>query len=303
MRRSFRTKALAVRLCEKMIAQLHADEFAEIVAVSWEKLTTEFLDAKEGDQLSTGSMKEYRQAFKDFSGANFDPPSNHIDPRSIERLKKAVSQNSPATINKKLRHLSCMFNWAVTHRYLLKNPISRSSKLRETKRVYHVMTKEEFSKVLESCPNDQWRLLIQLAVHGAGRKQDLIDLEIEAIDFGAGVVKVYRSKQREEAVIPIHPHTLSELANFVSDIPIGQKRLFTCGFSNNSWRVILKRAEVPYSRFHDLRAAMVSWMAAAGVPSSVPSKIFSHSPGVTERYYTQLNLKVFRDAINRLPIP
>ncbi len=300
-RRGFKTKGLAERFIASMVAILHADAFAEVHGIPWDHLVSAFLDAKIGDKLRPSTIKEYEQAFDDFAAANVNPLSTRISLHNIDRFKTAVSHNSAPTINKKLRHLAALFNWAVTRRVLGRNPISRSTYLREDEFVRHIITQEEFYRVLDACPNDQWHLLIQLGAQGTGRRQDLVDLEITAIDFDAGTVKVMRKKQRKEVEVPIHRDTLTDLANYIDTIPAGQTKLFTCKFSNNSWLVILKRAEVVHSRFHDLRTAMVNWMDEADVPSSMPTQIFGHSdPKTVHDKYRKTQLKAMRSAINRL---
>ena len=300
-RRGFRTKGLAERFIASRIAQLHADEFAEVHGIPWDQLVSAFLDAKIGDKLRPSTLKEYKQAFADFATANLRPISTRISLYSVDLFKAAVSHNTAPTINKKLRHLAALFNWAVARRLLARNPISKSTRLREDEFVRHILTQEEFYRVLASCPNEQWRLLIQLGAQGIGRRRDLVDLMISSIDFGTGTVKVLRKKQRKEVEVPIHKDTLTDLSNYVAEIPPGQTKLFTCKFSNNPWLAILRRAEVEHTRFHDLRTAMVNWMDEAGVPSSMPTQIFGHSdPKLVHDKYRRTQLKAMRSAINRL---
>ena len=123
-------------------------------------------------------------------------------------------------------------------------------------------------------------------------------IKIDDIDFADNTVRVYDKKQQEYRIAPIHPATMKILTDYVNNLPIGQKNLFTSKFHNTFWQRLLKKANIPYIKFHSLRTCMSTWLKQAGVSDGVVTAIFGHSdPGITTRHYTALdNVEIKRDA-------
>lgn len=302
--RCFRTRSIATDYAAKIQAELNAEVIGSAHGLEWRELTDRFIEARRADRLADSTIKIYAEVAAEFGQINSYPLTTQITIRHIDRYKLELTANTPATINKKLRHLSAILNWAKKRGYLKSNPVPDSGKLREDKLIPRSLTPKQFNQLLDFCHDPQWRLLILLAVNGVGRKNSLVALNIDDIDFDNGTVRVYDQKQRQSRIAPVHPTTLKELTRYVTELPAGQKRLFTLRFHHTTWNLLLKKAKLPLIRFHDLRTCMSTWLKQAGVSDGVVTAIFGHSsPSVTTRHYTALdNVESKRTAVSKLPL-
>jgi len=301
---SFPTKTLAVQYANRIRTEINSPLFSETISLSWQDLTDEFIADKKSARLAQSTINVYNQVFTAFAKVNRYPDSDKITVRHIDRYRNSLPDNSPVTINKNLRHLNALFEWAVKRDYMAKNPVKAIQKLREPKKAYTILSPVQFAKVLEVCTDRQWKVLIHLAVNGVARKYSIAALEVGDIDFADGTIRVCDKKQHETRIAPVHPATMKILTDYVNDLPAGQKKLFTCKFHNTTWQNLLKKANVPHIKFHSLRTCMSTWLKQAGVSDGVVTAIFGHSdPGITTRYYTALDdVETRRVAVNKLPL-
>lgn len=128
---AFRTKGEANEHAKLIFTRLNAELFTIVAAISWDDLVNDFLDAKEADKLAIASIQIYRDVTNEFGKICKKPVSTRITPQRVDLYKKHISENRPTTINKKLRHLNALFNWAVKRNYMTQNPVPVSGKLKE----------------------------------------------------------------------------------------------------------------------------------------------------------------------------
>src|SRR5258708_39505661 len=68
-----------------------------------------------------------------------------------------------------------------------------------------------------------------------------------------------------------------------------------------AWKAAIRRAGIPYYRFHDLRHAFNTRLMEAGVMQEVRKALMGHSSGEdTNSIYTHVELPVKREAIRKL---
>jgi len=303
--RSFPTKAAAQRYADQIAAQLRAEAYSEIIPLEWKDLLKAFLAAKKANQLAATTLNKYRADLETFGQVACEPRSTQITLKTIDLYKAHLSEKSPATINRHLRHLSALFNWAKKRRYMRSNPAAESGKLREPRRQPRALTPEQFGLILGVCTDPQWRVLIHLAVNGVARKWSIAAIKKTDVDLDRGVVKCYDHKQKEYRSTPLHPVSLAVLTEYMASLPAGQENLFTSRFHNTTWQRLIKQANVPYIKFHHLRTCMSSWLKNEGVSADVVSRIFGHtSPTLTYQVYTALDdVESKRRALDKLPFP
>ena len=303
--RSFPTRAAAQRYADRIAAQLRAEAFDEIIPLEWKDLLTAFLAAKKADQLAVATLERYRSDLEAFGRVTCEPRSTQITLRTVDLYKAHLADKAPTTINRHLRHLSCIFNWAKKRHYMRSNPAAESGKIREPRRQPRALTPEEFGLLLGACTDPQWLVLIHLAVNGVARKWSIAAIKKTDVDLDHGVVKCYDQKQKQYRSTPLHPVSLAVLAEYMESLPAKQEELFTCRFHNTTWQAMVKRANVPYIKFHHLRTCMSSWLKNEGVSADVVSRIFGHtSPTLTYQVYTALDdVESKRRALDKLPFP
>jgi integrase len=70
-----------------------------------------------------------------------------------------------------------------------------------------------------------------------------------------------------------------------------------------AWKAALRRAELPPTRFHDLRHTFASRLVEVGVVEATRKALMGHaSGGDVHSIYTHVELPLLRDAIHRLDL-
>jgi integrase len=116
-----------------------------------------------------------------------------------------------------------VFNWAVDHDWLTKNPMKKipngSFINRENDRI---VTMEEYAKLLYACPNQEWRSIIALAKIGGLRcPSELQQLRWSDVDwtgnrFLVRSPKTERHEGHQERLVPLFPELRAELERHYS---------------------------------------------------------------------------------------
>ena len=124
-----------------------------------------------------------------------------------------ISQKlAPTTVHKRLQFARQFFHAARKHRLIEENPFAevRSNPGNETDRQRFV-TREETAKLLEACPNRDWRLITLLARYGGLRcPSEVLSLRLDDIDWAGDKVTVTSPKTehhpgKDTRVIPLFP--------------------------------------------------------------------------------------------------
>ena len=123
--------------------------------------------------LAPGTIKAYGNTwelfFKCFS------PTAPIETITTEKLVEwrtslQATKYAPASIASYFKDIGTHLNWAVRQGWLTKNPlegIPRGSFINRDKD--RIITMEEYAKLLDACPSQEWRAIIALARIGGIR--------------------------------------------------------------------------------------------------------------------------------------
>lgn len=210
---------------------------------------------------------------------------------------------SDTTVNRDLEALRHMLFWAVDEGLLTANPLSRVHMVRERRKPRLVVSLEEERKLLSAAAPHLQRIAIA-ALDTGMRRGEILAERWEHIDFGRGLLYVTKSKTAggEAREIPLTRRLADLLAAFrqpeglvftFKDQPI--RKLKT------GWKAALRRAELRYFRFHDLRHTFNTRLMEAGVMQEVRKAIMGHSSGEdVHAMYTHVELPAKREAIRKL---
>ena len=159
-------------------------------------------DVKPSTKINWGHT---RRNLVDFFGA--DKPLAQIttgDAKDFERHLKSDAREkayagteataglSPNTVRKRINNSKQFFHDAVEHEIIDRNPFAklRSSVVGNRERDFFV-TREMAEKVLDACPDAQWRLLFALARFGGLRcPSEHLALRLDAVDWDAKRIRV-----------------------------------------------------------------------------------------------------------------
>ncbi len=223
-----------------------------------------------------------------------------------EYRRRQPSQRNPkitvkgATVNREMEYLQCMFQFAVTRKYIAESPAAgvRHFDERRERPAKRMLSVEEEQQIFGAAP-PYLRVAIILLVQTGGRtyseglslRWDQVDLENLVIHL-AGEVKTSDSAQP----VPLTRQACELLREWKNEQ--GQKSPFLFPSPRNSnkpigsvkkaWRTTLKRAGVSYFPIYNPRhvfCTRLSWVA----PDAVVQRAMRHSSPETKRVY-QLGL-------------
>ena len=247
------------------------------------QLFTNNLKAYFGDRLLAAIDRQMVEEYRDYRRQQ---PSKRNPKRKIKG----------ATVNRELECLQCMFQFAVTRKYIPESPASgvnhfEERRERPTKRM---LTAEEEQRILAVAP-PYLRVGIILLVQTGGRtysegfslRWDQVDLENAVIHLNGDV----------KTAVSAQPVALTNLARQVlmrwrAELNPSIPYVFPSprdpnkplGSVKRVWRTTLKRAGVPYLPIYHLRhvfCTRLSWVA----PDTIVQRAMRHaSPETKQRY-------------------
>lgn len=216
---------------------------------------------------------------------------------------------SAATISREIKRAKQFFRSAVRNRLLAGNPFDGQKAGPQTNRErMHFVDRETTAKVLDACPDSEWRLIFALCRFGGLRcPSELLTLKWSAVDWAGGRFTVSSPKTEHHAgggkrVVPIFPELLPYLrAAFEEASPGAANVVARYREANSNLRTqlgrILERASVaPWPKlFVNLRSSRETELAAEH-PIHVVCAWLGNSPAVADKHYLQVTEDHFRAA-------
>jgi integrase len=202
----------------------------------------------------------------------------HITPGRMEsyqqeRLAEPSRRNPkkntrPATINRELAVLKTMFNRAVRHNVLDRNPIASVKRLAENNVRMRILTQEEFDHLLAACA-DHIRPIVQIAYYMGMRFSEILFLVWAEVDLKKGFIRLSaeRTKTDTPRNIPIHPAVQTILESLPRGLHTDRVFLFDGQPFNEmklSFKGACRRAGIRDFTFHDLRHCALNNLRLAG---------------------------------------
>ncbi len=229
-----------------------------------------------------------------------------IDAESIERYKQArVANVEPSTVNRDLQCLRRMFNLAIVWRYVSESPLRFVKFYREKSGRIRYLTRDEFGKLLEACP-EALKPAVTVAVHTGMRQGELLALRWPDVDLENGFASVNDPKNGTPRKVPLNK-TVRELLGRLRREARSEK-VFCDGegqpYASRTlqWQFhrAVKDAKIENFRFHDLRHTCASWLAMAGVPILTIKEVLGHKDIRMTLRYSHLSPDQRVDAVRIL---
>jgi integrase len=267
--------------------------------------------------LAEGDVKPYHQErAKQFLPFFSEMPIGRITRNDIARYRKQRhadrlrGQNinnlkplSETTINRDVEAIRHLLFWAVDEGFIPANPIARIRMVRERGKRRPVISVANELKLLAAC-SDHLRPIVVAALDTGMRRGELLNQLWKDIDFERNVLSVTHSKtaEGEHRPIPLTSRLIALLTGMHKTPGViftyeGQpiRRLKT------GWAGAIRRAGIPYYRFHDLRHSFNSRLADLGIIADIRKELMGHSGGGdVHSIYTHVEFPTVRAAIRRL---
>lgn len=206
-----------------------------------------------------------------------------------------------STINRELDLLSAAMNYVrVTLEWNVQNAVSGMS-LKEPEGRLRWITKDEAERLIAEASKEERKSphladFIRLALNTGCRKNELLKLSWDRVDFAAGCIRLEgdHTKNDKRRVVPLSEVARSALANrekFRAEHCPKSPWVFShrngerVQFLQNGFESACDRAGISNFRVHDMRHTCASWLVSAGVSLLEVKALLGHSSiEMTERY-------------------
>ncbi|MFC1739742.1 tyrosine-type recombinase/integrase [Planctomycetota bacterium] len=297
------SKKLAEHYCQLKYSQLNSDVFTGIVPIAWKQMVEEYRESKKVQGVTEATLYETALTLRHFERLIGKCSSKQIAQNSIDKfILQRGSEVKRTTLNKDIRNLRTFINWCREKRYL--NGTIKIRELKEDERPVKSLNDAQIRKLMSVAePYRSIKMRILLALGTGLRRGDIESLKISDIDFANNYISTASKKTRKSmGSRPVSAPVMAELTKYVSELGVGQERLFADKFSHKRWRKICQEAGLSDLKFHDLRKTFGSMLAQNGTSTAVTQKLLEHStPNLTNKVYTNVD-PVLRHAVEQLPV-
>jgi integrase len=217
------------------------------------------------------------------------------------RAKLDAGHLSEATIRTHISAAKVFFNAAKRKRYVAENPFAHlvSASIANRSRDYF-LSRENALKLIEACPDNQWRLMIALWRFAGLRKMEIFHLRWEHILWDKGKMLVTCQKTAHHAgkgsrFVPIGD-ILPWLSQAFSEAPEGSQKVITRFTPSNEnlakplVKIIHAAGLTEWPKLiQNLRASCETDWLDSGMPAHVVANWIGHSVKVQTDHYAQVD--------------
>jgi integrase len=243
------------------------------------------------DSITVGESKEWRQFLLEQGGVD----------------NKPLAVN---TVNDRCKKARQMFKSAIEYELISKNPfIGLPGTVRCNPEKQYFVTRDEISKVMDACPDHEWRLLIALCrFAGLRNPSETLSLKWEHINWDHGKMMVPSPKTEhlpggESRVVPLFADLRPHLEEAWERSNVGQEFVFNQWHSTTKnhrtrfQRIIQQAGLNPWPRlFHNLRSSCQTELEEH-FPSHVVCKWIGNSERIAKEHYLQITDNHFQKAM------
>ncbi len=259
-----------------------------------------FLNAKTIEGCSLRTIKYYRITI-DKMLRNITIPIRKITTEMMRDYLsnyQKINDCSKVTVDNVRRNISSFFSWLEEENYILKSPMRRIHKIKTNQQVKEVITDEEIEKLRDKCSCKRDLAIIDLLYSTGIRVGELVNLNIDDIDFEARECVVFGKGGKErkvyfDAKAKLHLIDYIKLRNddnkalFVTlDAPFDRLKIRGVEIR---LKELGKAAELNRVHPHKFRRTMATRAIDKGMPIEQVQKILGHSQIDTTMRYAMVN--------------
>lgn len=251
-----------------------------------------------------------RTALLEFFGA--ETPIREIQPLQADEWRRKLKSDglAEATISKRIKLARQIFRQAIRWKMTAENPfadVRAGSQMNKSRQRF--ITPEEAEKVLQACPDVQWRLLFALSRYGGLRcpsehlNLTWSDIDWERDRFRVTCSKTERHEGRGERFVPIFPELRPYLLEAHEQAEPGISYVITRYRDRNAnlrtqlQRIIRKAGLTAWPRlFHNLRSSRQTELAEQ-FPAQVVCAWIGNTERVAQDHYLQVTDAHFEAAV------
>ena len=272
----------------------------ELVSQENDELLTAFLSAKKIEGCSAKTIKYYKSTinhlFDEIGKTTAEITTNDI--RSYLAYYQEQKQSSKVTIDNMRRIFSSFFSWLEDEDYIVKSPVRRIHKVRTDTLVKEVINDECMELLRDNCTEIRDLAMIDLLASTGMRVGELVQMNIDDVDFQERQCKVF-GKGNKEREVYFNARAKIHLQQYISQREDDNPALFV-SFSSPHKRLSISGVEVrlrtlgrrinlPKIHPHKFRRTLATMAIDKGMPIEQVQRLLGHVKIDTTLHYAMVN--------------
>lgn len=274
------------------------------------KLLDEFAAAanvKPGTRLVQGHAR--RNLLDYFGAGKLVRDVGPLDGDQWRQWLRDHEELSPATVSRRVKLARQFFAKAIEWEMVERNPFAKVKTGAQTNKARQVVvSRQDTQKVIDQCPDAQWRLLVALSRYGGLRcPSEHLLLKWQDVNWDSGRILVTSPKTEHHEgggsrLVPLFPELRApllevfELAEPGAEFVITRYRLANSNLRTQLERIIKRAGVKPWPKlFNNLRASRETELEET-YPSHVVCAWLGNSPDVARKHYLQVRDSDFERA-------
>lgn len=287
------------KLQEVLLKNL-SEKSAQKAAISNEEYLKIFLDAKKIEGCSERTLDYYEKTIRHL----LSYVSTSLRKISTDEIRsylvayQKINNCGKVTIDNIRRNISSFFSWLEEEDYILKSPMRRIHKIKAKTVVKETISDEVIEKLRDECHEKRDLAIIDILYSTGMRVGELVNLNIDDIDFEQRECVVFGKGEKERRVY-FDAKTKIHLKEYIESRRDNNPALFvTLNAPHNRLRIsgveirlrnLGKRLGFSRIHPHKFRRTMATRAIDKGMPIEQVQKILGHSQIDTTMQYAIVN--------------
>ncbi len=264
------------------------------------KIIDSFISSKQVEGCSDRTIKYYREIIEKFSNS-FDKSIKQLTTDEIRTYLSDYKEDSSCgstTIDNIRRVLSSFFSWLEDEDYIIKSPVRRIHKIKTATIVKEVLTDENLEKLRDECANIRDLSLIELLISTGMRVGELVNLNINDLNFEdrSCIVLGKGNKEREvyfDAKTKLHLKEYIDKRNDSNDALFVSMKEPHQRLSISGVELIVRtlgmNSNINKVHPHKFRRTLATMAIDKGMPVEQVQKLLGHVKIETTMHYALVN--------------
>ena len=259
-----------------------------------------FLSAKQVEGCSQRTMSYYQSTIEKMLSIVNLPIRKMTTDVIREYLKEyqKINDCSKLTIDNVRRNLSSFFSWLEEENHILKNPVRRIRKIKTGITVKEIISDEKIEIIRDACTNSRDLAIIDMLYSTGIRVGELVNLDINVINFHERECIVYGKGDKERRVY-FDAKTKLHLKKYLNERKDSSKALFVT-MNRPHKRLQISGVEICIRKLgkvlgldnihpHKFRRTMATRAIDKGMPIEQVQQLLGHQQIDTTMKYAMVN--------------
>jgi integrase len=258
------------------------------------------LSPKKNDTNQRHYLKWWQERIGDYTLAHITPALIIEHRNALIGHKNAYGREIGAnTANKYAIALSHLFSVAMNEwEWVEYNPLRKVKKLAIDRGRVRFLDDAERKRLLVSCKasnNSHLYAVVVLALSTGARKNEILSLKWQDVDFKRQAIVLHETKNGERRVLPLQGHaheillTHSKIRSLHNEFVFPSDKKGKPIDIRTAWENVVKEAELEDFRFHDLRHSAASYLAMNGASLAEIAEVLGHKTLQMVKRYAHLS--------------